>query len=104
MIEFMSIILSIPFSYAVDSPSSSASDIDNLIQATADTVRDGHSAMDHRSHVVSAGNRPNFMRLLDFVCVLSEQILLALFAFPIPTFLKIIFRRSTGLFYLGEKN
>ncbi|XP_057550883.1 cysteine-tryptophan domain-containing zinc finger protein 3-like [Amaranthus tricolor] len=50
----------------VDSPSSSASDIDNLNQATIDTVRDGHSAMDHRSHVVSAENRPNFMRLLDF--------------------------------------
>ncbi|XP_021772926.1 uncharacterized protein LOC110736894 isoform X2 [Chenopodium quinoa] len=50
----------------VESPSSSASDIDNLNQAAIDTVKDGHSAMDHRSHVVSAGNRPNFMRLLDF--------------------------------------
>ncbi|KAL2940905.1 B3 domain-containing transcription repressor VAL1 [Bienertia sinuspersici] len=50
----------------VDSPSSSASDIDNLNQAAIDTVKDGHSAMDHRSHIVSAGNRPNFMRLLDF--------------------------------------
>ncbi|XP_021742511.1 uncharacterized protein LOC110708641 [Chenopodium quinoa] len=50
----------------VESPSSSASDIDNLNQAVIDTVKDGLSAMDHRSHVVSAGNRPNVMRLLDF--------------------------------------
>lgn len=50
----------------VESPSSSASDIDNLNQAAIDTVRDGHSATDLRSHVVSAGNRPNFMRLLNF--------------------------------------
>ncbi|KNA12347.1 hypothetical protein SOVF_126770 isoform B [Spinacia oleracea] len=50
----------------VESPSSSASDIDNLNQAAIDTVKDGISAMDHQTHVVSAGNRPNFMRLLDF--------------------------------------
>ncbi|KMT13727.1 hypothetical protein BVRB_4g081070 isoform C [Beta vulgaris subsp. vulgaris] len=50
----------------VESPSSSASDIDNLNQAAIDTVKDGHFAMDHRSHIVSAGNRPNFVRLLDF--------------------------------------
>uniref|UniRef100_A0A7C9AKP0 CWZF3/5/7 THD domain-containing protein n=1 Tax=Opuntia streptacantha TaxID=393608 RepID=A0A7C9AKP0_OPUST len=50
-----------------DSPSSSASDIDNLNNQTAmDAEKNVNSSMEHRNHVISAGNRPNFMRLLDF--------------------------------------
>lgn len=52
---------------AAESPSSSASDIDNLNnQAATDTEKNGHSSIEHRNHVISAGNRPSFMRLLDF--------------------------------------
>ncbi|KAH9618109.1 hypothetical protein KSS87_010332, partial [Heliosperma pusillum] len=51
----------------VESPSSSASDIDNLNnQVAIDSVRDVHSVLDHRNHVISARNRPNFVRLLNF--------------------------------------
>ncbi|KAK9691900.1 hypothetical protein RND81_09G227200 [Saponaria officinalis] len=51
----------------VESPSSSASDIDNLNnQVAVDSVRDVHSMMDHRTHVISARNRPNVVRLLNF--------------------------------------
>ncbi|KAJ8443557.1 hypothetical protein Cgig2_017040 [Carnegiea gigantea] len=54
-------------SLAAESPSSSASDIDNLNnQAATDTEKNGNSSIEHRNHVISAGNRPNFMRLLDF--------------------------------------
>ncbi|XP_074311567.1 cysteine-tryptophan domain-containing zinc finger protein 3-like isoform X2 [Silene latifolia] len=51
----------------VESPSSSASDIDNLNNHMAiDLARIGHSAVDDWTHVISAGSRPNFVRLISF--------------------------------------
>ncbi|GAB4841147.1 hypothetical protein Ancab_021891 [Ancistrocladus abbreviatus] len=53
-----------------ESPSSSASDIDNSNNpATGDKVvqaRDGSSPQIAGSHIVAARNRPNFLRLLNF--------------------------------------
>ncbi|GAB4835820.1 hypothetical protein Ancab_000736 [Ancistrocladus abbreviatus] len=51
----------------VDSPSSSASDIDNLNnQAATNAAKELCSPLVHGSHVISAGNMGNFVRLLNF--------------------------------------
>ncbi|KAK9293047.1 hypothetical protein L1049_021031 [Liquidambar formosana] len=65
----------------VESPSSSASDVDNLNnQATVsemDMVKDVSSPQVTGIHVISARNRPNFLRLLNF----AQAVNLAMEAF-----------------------
>lgn len=53
-----------------ESPSSSASDIDNLNNVGAvdrTTLTRGYSTLAANNQVISAQNRPNIVRLLDFV-------------------------------------
>lgn len=51
----------------VDSPSSSASDVDNLTnQAAAGPSKDPHLPVVHGSHVLTAGVMPNIARLLSY--------------------------------------
>lgn len=51
----------------VESPSSSASDIDSLNnQVVGEVLKGGNSILDQQNHVISARNRPNFVRLLNF--------------------------------------
>lgn len=51
----------------VESPSSSASDVDNVNNPTPnDAVKSTHSSAVHGNYVISAGNRSSFVHLLDF--------------------------------------
>lgn len=71
--------------FSVESPSSSASGVDNLNNLAAiDKMDIAKDASTHvmGNHVIAARNRPNFVRLLDFVrtnftfCLLSTFIIL----------------------------
>ncbi|GMH13160.1 hypothetical protein Nepgr_015001 [Nepenthes gracilis] len=58
----------------VESPSSSASDIDNLNnhQGATDAAKELRSpVIAHGNHVISAGNMQHFVRLLDFVQIVN---------------------------------
>lgn len=59
--------------YSGESPSSSASDLDNLNNATTGdkvTLSKGVSSPQVAgSHVIAARSRPNFVRLLSFVSI-----------------------------------
>ena len=60
---------------SVESPSSSASDVDNLNNQALidkmDVAKDGSSLQVTGNHVIAARNRPKFVRLLNFVCILN---------------------------------
>lgn len=59
---------------SVESPSSSASDVDDLnnqaMMDKMDVAKDGSSLQVTGNHVIAARNRPKFVRLLNFVCIL----------------------------------
>jgi len=63
------------FSFSsVESPSSSASDVDDLnnqaMMDQMDVAKDGSSLQVTGNPVIAARNRPKFVRLLNFVCIL----------------------------------
>lgn len=74
--------LSIFTFFSVQSPSSSASDVDNLYNQAmmdkTDIAKDGSSLQVTGNHVIAARNHPKLVRLLDFVCIVILVLLVSL--------------------------
>ena len=74
--------MSIFILFSVQSPSSSASDVDSLnnqaMMGKTDVAKDGSSLQVTGNHVVAARNHPKLVRLLDFVCILMSFLLASL--------------------------
>ncbi|GAB2287328.1 hypothetical protein Dimus_021708 [Dionaea muscipula] len=87
--ELQTALRSVP---QVDSPSSSASDVDNLNhQAVIGSVKDLHLTAVHGNHVMSAGAMPNLVRLLNFVCPVNSLLFALHFLYCFFFFLLLLY-------------